>query len=171
MFQKSKLGLYGLLFRRNKEAAFSNYRLWESAGFVIAYAYSTTLCARMKLYILFGNLTLGVLGYIIVEIRYRRKVISICFVWNAINFYKNLIFNSQKNSNDDLRNKKPKKMPVKLKQLNNRQIKLKKLTTNTMNWKRILKSLTSKCEIFVCFLFPVSYSHATNTNRRDINNS
>ncbi|XP_037025609.1 UNC93-like protein [Bradysia coprophila] len=66
-------GLYGLLFRRNKEAAFSNYRLWESAGFVIAYAYSTTLCARMKLYILFGNLTLGVLGYIIVEIRYRRK--------------------------------------------------------------------------------------------------
>ena len=34
-------GLYGTLFRRNKEAAFSNYRLWESLGFVIAYAYST----------------------------------------------------------------------------------------------------------------------------------
>lgn len=67
-------GLYGLLFRRNKEAAFSNYRLWESAGFVIAYAYSTTLCARMKLYVLFGNLVLGVIGYIIVEIRHRRKV-------------------------------------------------------------------------------------------------
>lgn len=67
-------GLYGLLFRRNKEAAFSNYRLWESAGFVIAYAYSTTLCARMKLYLLFGNLVLGVIGYVIVEIRHRRKV-------------------------------------------------------------------------------------------------
>lgn len=76
---RHQLGLYGLLFRRNKEAAFSNYRLWESAGFVIAYAYSTTLCARMKLYILFGNLTLGVIGYIIVEIRYRRKVIVILF--------------------------------------------------------------------------------------------
>lgn len=67
-------GLYGLLFRRNKEAAFSNYRLWESAGFVIAYAYSTTLCARMKLYLLFGNLVLGIIGYVIVEIRHRRKV-------------------------------------------------------------------------------------------------
>lgn len=63
-----------MLFRRNKEAAFSNYRLWESAGFVIAYAYSTTLCARMKLYVLFGNLVLGVIGYIIVEVRHRRKV-------------------------------------------------------------------------------------------------
>lgn len=67
-------GLYGLLFRRNKEAAFSNYRLWESAGFVIAYAYSTTLCARMKLYLLFAILVLGVLGYIVVEIRHRRKM-------------------------------------------------------------------------------------------------
>lgn len=63
-----------MLFRRNKEAAFSNYRLWESAGFVIAYAYSTTLCARMKLYVLLGNLVIGVIGYIIVEIRHRRKV-------------------------------------------------------------------------------------------------
>ncbi|KAI9589953.1 UNC93-like protein [Glossina fuscipes] len=66
-------GLYGLLFRRNKEAAFSNYRLWESAGFVIAYAYATTLCARMKLYILLAVLTLGCVGYVIVEILYRRK--------------------------------------------------------------------------------------------------
>ncbi|XP_037938332.1 UNC93-like protein [Teleopsis dalmanni] len=66
-------GLYGLLFRRNKEAAFSNYRLWESAGFVIAYAYATTLCARMKLYILLAVLALGCIGYVIVEILYRRK--------------------------------------------------------------------------------------------------
>lgn len=62
-------GIYGALFRRNKEAAFSNYRLWESAGFVIAYAYSTQLCARMKLYILFAVLALGMVGYGIVEIR------------------------------------------------------------------------------------------------------
>lgn len=41
---------------------------------MIAYAYSTTLCARMKLYVLFGNLVLGVIGYVIVEIRHRRKV-------------------------------------------------------------------------------------------------
>ncbi|XP_055913956.1 UNC93-like protein [Eupeodes corollae] len=66
-------GLYGLLFRRNKEAAFSNYRLWESAGFVIAYAYDTTLCTRVKLYILITVLVCGVIGYIIVEILYKRK--------------------------------------------------------------------------------------------------
>lgn len=67
-------GIYGALFRRNKEAAFSNYRLWESVGFVIAYAYSITLCARMKLYILFSVLILGILGWVIVEIRHTRKV-------------------------------------------------------------------------------------------------
>lgn len=66
-------GLYGLLFRRNKEAAFSNYRLWESVGFVIAYAYATTLCARMKLYVLLAVLALGCVGYTVVEILYRRK--------------------------------------------------------------------------------------------------
>lgn len=76
-------GLYGLLFRRNKEAAFSNYRLWESAGFVIAYAYATTLCTKMKLYILLAVLTLGCIGYVIVEILYRKKV---CQRSNTLSF-------------------------------------------------------------------------------------
>lgn len=66
-------GLYGTLFRRNKEAAFSNYRLWESAGFVIAYAYSTHLCARMKLYVMLTVLIIGTMGYIVVELLHRRK--------------------------------------------------------------------------------------------------
>lgn len=68
------LGLYGTLFRRNKEAAFSNYRLWESSGFVIAYAYSTHLCARMKLYVMLTVLVTGFLMYVIVEILHSRKV-------------------------------------------------------------------------------------------------
>uniref|UniRef100_A0A1B0CEF0 Uncharacterized protein n=2 Tax=Lutzomyia longipalpis TaxID=7200 RepID=A0A1B0CEF0_LUTLO len=66
-------GIYGALFRRNKEAAFSNYRLWESAGFVIAYAYSTTLCARMKLYVMISVMILGIFGWIVVEIKHWRK--------------------------------------------------------------------------------------------------
>lgn len=66
-------GLYGTLFRRNKEAAFSNYRLWESVGFVIAYAYSTHLCARMKLYVMVSVLIIGSICYIVVEILHRRK--------------------------------------------------------------------------------------------------
>lgn len=68
------LGLYGTLFRRNKEAAFSNYRLWESVGFVIAYAYSTHICARMKLYVQLTVLLIGFLLYIIVEIHHLHKI-------------------------------------------------------------------------------------------------
>lgn len=73
VWQTQVNGLYGTLFRRNKEAAFSNYRLWESAGFVVAYAYSTHLCARMKLYVMLSVLIVGVAGYIIVEILHKRK--------------------------------------------------------------------------------------------------
>ncbi len=29
--------LYGVLFAKNEEAAFSNYRLWESLGFLFAF--------------------------------------------------------------------------------------------------------------------------------------
>ncbi|XP_069705359.1 UNC93-like protein isoform X2 [Periplaneta americana] len=75
VWQTQVNGIYGTLFRRNKEAAFSNYRLWESAGFVIAYAYSTHLCARMKLYVMLAVLVLGVAGYIVVEILHKRKAL------------------------------------------------------------------------------------------------
>lgn len=68
------LGLYGTLFRRNKEAAFSNYRLWESSGFVIAYAYSTHLCAYAKLYVMLTILLLGIMLYAVVEVLHKRKV-------------------------------------------------------------------------------------------------
>lgn len=74
VWQTQVNGLYGTLFRRNKEAAFSNYRLWESSGFVIAYAYSTHLCARMKLYVMLIVLEIGVVMYIVVEILHARKI-------------------------------------------------------------------------------------------------
>ncbi|XP_060520144.1 UNC93-like protein isoform X2 [Cylas formicarius] len=74
VWQTQVNGLYGALFRRNKEAAFSNYRLWESVGFVVAYAYSTQLCARMKLYVQLAILVVGFLLYCIVEIHHMRKV-------------------------------------------------------------------------------------------------
>lgn len=59
--------LYGILFARDKEAAFANYRMWESLGFVIAFAYSTFLCLEYKLYILLAILVLTVITYPIVE--------------------------------------------------------------------------------------------------------
>ena len=33
--------LYGVIFKNSEEAAFSNYRLWESMGFLIAYLLQT----------------------------------------------------------------------------------------------------------------------------------
>ncbi|XP_004440612.1 PREDICTED: protein unc-93 homolog A isoform X1 [Ceratotherium simum simum] len=59
--------LYGVLFEKNKEAAFANYRLWEAVGFVIAFGYSTFLCVYVKLYILLGVLSLTMVAYGIVE--------------------------------------------------------------------------------------------------------
>lgn len=59
--------LYGVLFAREKEAAFANYRMWESLGFVIAFAYSTFLCLEYKLYILLAVLVATVITYPIVE--------------------------------------------------------------------------------------------------------
>lgn len=59
--------LYGVLFHRDKEAAFANYRMWESLGFVIAFAYSTFLCLEYKLYILLAILVLTLITYPIVE--------------------------------------------------------------------------------------------------------
>ena len=56
-----------MLFPRDKEAAFANYRMWESLGFVIAFAYSTFICLETKLYILLAVLLLTVVSYPIVE--------------------------------------------------------------------------------------------------------
>ncbi|KAG9336264.1 hypothetical protein JZ751_002611 [Albula glossodonta] len=50
-----------------REAAFSNYRLWESTGFVITYAYSNFLCVNVKLYILIGVLLVSMGLYAWVE--------------------------------------------------------------------------------------------------------
>lgn len=59
--------LYGILFHDHKEAAFANYRMWESLGFVIAFAYSTFICLSTKLYILISVLILTLLTYFWVE--------------------------------------------------------------------------------------------------------
>jgi hypothetical protein len=41
--------LYSSLFPSESEAAFANYRLWESAGFIAAFAWSSHLCYSVKL--------------------------------------------------------------------------------------------------------------------------
>lgn len=59
--------LSGILFPGREEAAFSNFRLWESTGSVITYVYSPYLCTYMKLYLLIGILCAGMVGYGVIE--------------------------------------------------------------------------------------------------------
>lgn len=59
--------LSGILFPGKEEAAFSNFRLWESTGSVITYAYSPYLCTETKLYVLIGILCVGMVGYGLIE--------------------------------------------------------------------------------------------------------
>lgn len=68
--------LCGLLFPNKEEAAYSNFRLWEATGSVIAYAYSPYLCTVKKLYILMFILCVGMIGYGVIEKTGRVKRIS-----------------------------------------------------------------------------------------------
>ena len=67
------LALYGFLWTSNPEAAFANYRLWESLGFIITFASQGYLCTHIKLYICFGFLCFGMWNYAVVEIFYRER--------------------------------------------------------------------------------------------------
>lgn len=62
------------MFPAREEAAYSNFRLWESLGFIIAYVYSPYLYAYVKLYILLAVLLVGVSGYLVVEYRMREAL-------------------------------------------------------------------------------------------------
>ena len=65
--------LYGVLFSNDEEAAFSNYRLWESMGFLIAFILQTQVCIEAKLYVLLAVLTVGMVGYFVIELKERKK--------------------------------------------------------------------------------------------------
>ena len=65
--------MYGVLFANDEEAAFSNYRLWESIGFIIAFILQTQVCIDVKLYVLLAVIIAGMLGYFIIEFNERKK--------------------------------------------------------------------------------------------------
>lgn len=60
--------LYGNIFSTKAEAAFSNYRLWESVGFMVTYAYNDYLCTSTKLYVTMASLALSVVCYFAAEV-------------------------------------------------------------------------------------------------------
>lgn len=67
VWQTQNNTLYGVLFAKDKEAAFASYRLGEALGFAIAFGCSAFLCVSVKLYILLGVLCLTMAAYGLVE--------------------------------------------------------------------------------------------------------
>merc|ERR1711881_45856 len=65
--------LYGVLFESDEEAAFSNYRLWESLGFIFAYILQTQVCIQAKLWVVLAVLIAGLGGYLTIEYSERKK--------------------------------------------------------------------------------------------------
>ncbi|XP_063872168.1 UNC93-like protein isoform X1 [Scylla paramamosain] len=63
---------YGVIFPGKAEAAFSNYRLWESIGFIITFACSSLICINAKIIILLVFIITGMVGYIFIEINEKR---------------------------------------------------------------------------------------------------
>lgn len=66
----------GILSLGNEKAAFSLFRLWESAGYILAYGYSAYVCAAHKLMVVLGLLIVGAMGYAAIEIRLRRAALK-----------------------------------------------------------------------------------------------
>lgn len=73
IFQCQINAIYGILFPSVEEAAFANYRLWESLGLALAYLASNHLCIRPKLYILIAMATVGTICYYIVEYKVKKS--------------------------------------------------------------------------------------------------
>merc|ERR1711997_14707 len=65
--------LYGVLFESDEEAAFSNYRLWESLGFIFAYILQTQVCIHAKLWVVLVVLFIGLGGYLAIEMSEKKK--------------------------------------------------------------------------------------------------
>lgn len=76
VWQTQVNALYGVLFPDAEEAAFSNYRLWESLGFIVAFGTHKLLPIHSKLILLSAVLALGMAGYLIIEVHIKMKQLS-----------------------------------------------------------------------------------------------
>ncbi|KAG0429315.1 hypothetical protein HPB47_023720 [Ixodes persulcatus] len=64
---------YGIVFADSEEGAFANYRLWESLGFIVAFAVQKVLLVTHKLLLLTVLLSAGMIGYLFIEIHLKLK--------------------------------------------------------------------------------------------------
>jgi len=66
--------LYGVLFASDEEAAFSNYRLWESMGFLLAFiTQACGVCVFSKIILTIVFLTIGMACYFVLEFIEHKK--------------------------------------------------------------------------------------------------
>ena len=69
--------LYGVLFASDEEAAFSNYRLWESMGFLLAFiTQASGVCVFPKLILALFFLAIAMAGYLMLEMLERKEARS-----------------------------------------------------------------------------------------------
>eukprot|EP00090_Calanus_glacialis_P024669 TRINITY_DN3833_c0_g1_i1.p1 TRINITY_DN3833_c0_g1~~TRINITY_DN3833_c0_g1_i1.p1 ORF type:complete len:502 (-),score=112.42 TRINITY_DN3833_c0_g1_i1:104-1609(-) len=69
--------LYGVLFASDEEAAFSNYRLWESMGFLLAFiTQASGVCVLPKLILALFILAFAMVGYLLLELMERKEARS-----------------------------------------------------------------------------------------------
>ncbi|XP_057311199.1 protein unc-93 homolog A-like isoform X2 [Hydractinia symbiolongicarpus] len=73
VWQTQTIAHFGVLFHSNKEISFSIYKLFQSLGFMVAFAYGDYLCVSHKLYILVCVLIISVVLYGVVEWSERKK--------------------------------------------------------------------------------------------------
>lgn len=73
VWQTQVNAFYSVLFPQDKEAAFANYRLWESLGFIVAFGTQKVLAIHSKLILLSTFLVLGMAGYLTIEINIRKS--------------------------------------------------------------------------------------------------
>ncbi|XP_066953064.1 protein unc-93 homolog A-like [Macrobrachium rosenbergii] len=59
--------IYGVMFPKQTEPAFSNCRLWEATGFALSFGLSSILCINVKIIVILVFLALGVFGYFFIE--------------------------------------------------------------------------------------------------------
>ncbi|XP_035208448.1 protein unc-93 homolog A-like [Stegodyphus dumicola] len=64
---------YGILFKKDEEAAFAGFYLWDSLGYCLAFSYSNYICTSLKIYILLVVSSVGILGYLKTEVMHSRK--------------------------------------------------------------------------------------------------
>lgn len=65
--------MIGAIFSTNQEPAYANLRLFQAAGFTMAYLYSNSLCEYIKLYIAAAVVVVGIILQTVVEIIVRRS--------------------------------------------------------------------------------------------------